>query len=149
VARDLALELLRFSRALADTCSGELEVISCWDYEIEGALRDSAFIRMPEAEVASLVAKAERDHRAVLDAVVHESAIGGNVRIHHVRGRADRTIPGIVSASGVDILVMGTVARTGLPGFIMGNTAENILQGIACSVVAMKPHGFVSPVSAY
>lgn len=149
VARDLALKLLRFSRSLADTCNRELEVISCWDYQIEGTLRDSAFIRMPEAEVSRLVAKAEHDHRAALDAIVRESGIGGNVRVHHVRGRADRTIPEIVSANVVDILVMGTVARTGLPGFIIGNTAESILQGIACSVVAMKPHGFVSPVRAY
>lgn len=44
---------------------------------------------------------------------------------------------------------MGTVARTGIPGFIIGNTAENILQKIDCSLLALKPLGFVSPVKAY
>jgi len=149
VARDLSLELLKMSRSLADTCSGVLDVISCWDYEFEKVLRDSPWVRIPEGEISRLVAKTERDHRAALDLIIRESGIGGNVRVHHVRGHADRTIPGIVSANGVDILVLGTVARTGVPGFIMGNTAESVLQGIACSVVAMKPHGFVSPVRAY
>jgi nucleotide-binding universal stress UspA family protein len=51
--------------------------------------------------------------------------------------------------SQIDILIMGTVARTGISGFIIGNTAENILQKIDCSLLALKPQGFVSPVKAY
>jgi len=42
---------------------------------------------------------------------------------------------------------MGTVGRTGIPGLIMGNTAESILNNIGCSVLAVKPPGFVSPVT--
>jgi nucleotide-binding universal stress UspA family protein len=42
---------------------------------------------------------------------------------------------------------MGTVARTGISGFFMGNTAETILNQLNCSVLAVKPHGFVTPVS--
>jgi nucleotide-binding universal stress UspA family protein len=41
---------------------------------------------------------------------------------------------------------MGTVARTGVRGFIMGNTAETVLEQIDCSVLAIKPQGFVTPV---
>jgi nucleotide-binding universal stress UspA family protein len=46
----------------------------------------------------------------------------------------------------VDLVVMGTVARAGIPGFFMGNTAESILNQIDCSVLTVKPPGFVSPV---
>ena len=46
-----------------------------------------------------------------------------------------------------DVIVMGTVARTGVPGFIMGNTAETILNQIDCSVLAIKPPGFETPVA--
>ena len=42
---------------------------------------------------------------------------------------------------------MGTVAGTGISGLLMGNTAEMILTQIDCSVLAVKPEGFVSPVS--
>jgi len=38
------------------------------------------------------------------------------------------------------------VARTGLSGLIMGNTAETILGSVRCSVLAVKPQGFVTPV---
>lgn len=43
---------------------------------------------------------------------------------------------------------MGTVGRTGLNGLIMGNTAETLLRSLRCSVLAVKPEGFVSPVRA-
>jgi nucleotide-binding universal stress UspA family protein len=42
---------------------------------------------------------------------------------------------------------MGTVARTGIAGFFMGNTAESILTQLECSVLTLKPQGFVSPVT--
>jgi len=47
----------------------------------------------------------------------------------------------------VDLMIMGTVARTGIPGFFIGNTAESILSQIDCSVLTIKPPGFVSPVN--
>jgi nucleotide-binding universal stress UspA family protein len=47
----------------------------------------------------------------------------------------------------MDLIIMGTVARTGIPGFLMGNTAETILNRIECSVLAIKPAGFVTPVT--
>ena len=42
---------------------------------------------------------------------------------------------------------MGTVARTGIPGLLIGNTAESVLSQVGCSVIAVKPDGFVSPVA--
>jgi nucleotide-binding universal stress UspA family protein len=44
-------------------------------------------------------------------------------------------------------VVMGTVGRTGIPGLIMGNSAETILQQVDCSVLAIKPPGFIAPVT--
>ena len=47
----------------------------------------------------------------------------------------------------IDLLVMGTVCRTGLSGFFIGNTAEKVLGNVDCSVLTLKPEGFVSPVT--
>ncbi len=60
------------------------------------------------------------------------------------------TKPGGLIAKRIeaDLIVMGTVARTGVPGLIMGNSAETILSQIDCSVLAIKPPGFVSPIRA-
>ncbi len=146
---DLSLRLLELSRSLADTCSGELNIISCWDYEFEEYLRGNVWIKVSDDELIRTAHAAQSEHRAGLESIVKKSGIQGKLQVHHVRGRADQMIPKYVADREIDILVMGTVARTGIHGFIMGNTAENIVQKLGCSLLALKPNGFISPVKPY
>lgn len=66
---------------------------------------------------------------------------------HLLRGDPRAAIPDQAAAVSAVALVMGTVARTGVPGLIIGNTAEDILNRAPCSVITVKPPGFVSPVT--
>jgi len=146
---DLSLRLLEISRSLADTCNEELNVISCWDYEFEESLLKSVWVKVRTDEVLEIVNKVRKQHFEALNTVIRKSGIGGKIQVHHLRGRASQIIPPFVADSEIDILVMGTVARTGIPGFIIGNTAEDIVQKLNCSILAIKPYGFISPVKAY
>jgi len=65
---------------------------------------------------------------------------------HLVEGLAAEVISEFADLQQVDLIVMGTVCRTGIPGFFIGNTAEKIVHRIDCSVLALKPDNFVSPV---
>ncbi|SHF97644.1 Nucleotide-binding universal stress protein, UspA family [Microbulbifer donghaiensis] len=145
-AYDLAIRLLRWSRTLADTCSGELHIISCWDYDVDEYLRHNFPLSASDEELDKATEAARSKHRSKLDVLIHASGIGGKLDINHAIARPDRYIPLLIEEKKFDILVMGTVGRTGIPGFIMGNTAENILQKISCSLLALKPGDFVSPV---
>jgi nucleotide-binding universal stress UspA family protein len=62
------------------------------------------------------------------------------------RGEPEDVIPEFVVSEGIDVLVMGTVARGGISGLLIGNTAERVLRKLPCSVLTVKPDGFVSPV---
>ncbi len=146
---DLALKLLKQGRSLADMYDTELNIVSCWDYPLEEYLRGNVWIKMSEIELQKAVTDSQACHAAALDGLIHESSIGGTHQIHQVRGQPDKLIPAFIEDKKINVLVMGTVARTGIPGFIMGNTAENVLQKLSCSVLAVKPNGFVSPVRAY
>ena len=145
---DLSLRLLELARWLADTCTGELNIISCWDYEFEEYLRNRSWISIQDEELGEAVSAAQHHHRAALENQILKSGIRGKMEVHHVRGRADQMIPQFVADNDIDILVMGTVARTGIPGFVIGNTAENIVQKLGCSLLALKPEGFISQVKA-
>ncbi|MEO1780385.1 MAG: universal stress protein [Pseudomonadota bacterium] len=48
--------------------------------------------------------------------------------------------------NGIDTVVMGTVGRSGVRGLFIGNTAETILGAVPCSVMAIKPPDFLTPV---
>lgn len=147
--RDLALRLLQVSRTLADTCSGRLDIVSCWDFEFEEYLRHNPWTKIPEDQISLAVKESQYRNTRALEELIKESQIGGDIRTHNLRGRPEKLIPAFVKDEKIDILVMGTVARTGIAGFTMGNTAENIFHELECSLLALKPNGFVSPVKAY
>ena len=67
------------------------------------------------------------------------------VKVEVIEGSPDDAIPQFVAEHEIDILVMGTHGRSGLSRLVLGNTAERILPMVQCSVIAVKPHDFVSP----
>jgi universal stress protein E len=68
------------------------------------------------------------------------------VQPHVVEGPAEIVILDFLEQQQIDLVVMGTVGRVGLPGLFVGNTAERLLPQLPCSVLAVKPEGFVSPL---
>ncbi len=52
-----------------------------------------------------------------------------------------------IDRHAIQLLVMGTIGRGGISGVITGNTAERLLPRIPCSVLAVKPEDFKSPVT--
>lgn len=66
---------------------------------------------------------------------------------HFVEGQAEDVIVDLAAKEEVDLVVMGTVGRSDLAGIFVGNTSELVLNQINCSVLAVKPPGFVSPVA--
>lgn len=57
-AEKLSLPLLQLARSLADSCDGELRIVSCWDYELEGFLRRNSWVSLPAEHVSSSVLRA-------------------------------------------------------------------------------------------
>ncbi len=118
-------------------------------------MRDGAFINQPEEKVNAYVEQVRQHHAELLDALMQETGekLGADAmdyikpQRHLLKGSARKEVPALTRHLQVNCIVMGTVARTGVRGFIMGNTAETILEQISCSVLAIKPPGFVTPVS--
>lgn len=67
-------------------------------------------------------------------------------QLHIIRGDPKKVIPTKAQKLDVDLIIMGTIAGKGIAVFFMGNTAETILNQINCSVLTVKPPGFISPV---
>ena len=69
------------------------------------------------------------------------------VQVHLVEGRPYLVVLDAIDEFAVDLLIMGTSGRGGLPGVLVGNTAEHLLSEIPCSLLAIKPDDFRSPVA--
>lgn len=58
----------------------------------------------------------------------------------------DEGVLKFLNQHAIDLLVMGTIGRGGIAGVMIGNTAERLLPQLSCSLLAVKPKDFVSPV---
>lgn len=152
--RMLNRRILEIASSLALADFAELHVVHAW-YAVGESTMRGGFMRTPEEQVTDYVEQVGRHHAASLNALLHDvaSSQGQDAldflkpRTHLVKGWARKEIPALAKRIEADLIVMGTVARTGVPGFIMGNTAETILNQIDCSVLAIKPPGFITPVT--
>lgn len=82
------------------------------------------------------------------EALQRELSLAGitDATISVVTGDASAEILVHLQRHPVDLLCMGSIARSGLAGLVTGNTAENVLPWLNCSLVTVKPAGFVTPL---
>ena len=142
---------LATSMAIADFA--ELHIVHAWEAIGESAMRGS-FMRTSEAKVNAYVDLVKRQRETSMEILMNKvtNDVGQDAldylkpRVHLVKGWARKVIPALAKQIEADLVVMGTVARTGVPGFITGNSAESILNQLNCSVLAIKPAGFITPI---
>lgn len=153
VNRSLNKQILELAVSLAHREAAELHIVHAWQAVGESLMR-GARSRMTKVDVSNYIAGIEASReRRLYDLMSQAREWVGQVvfksvdpRPHVIKGPAQKVVTEMAGTLSADILVMGTVGRTGIPGFIIGNTAETILSGIDCSVLAVKPAGFASPV---
>lgn len=142
-ARDtLNAKILELSASLSRQDGADLHVVHAWKMVGESLLRGRSGLYA--SEVDRIVQEVERTRRLVVDSLLAKHSLS-TCELHLIKGEAASAIPQLVTKLGIDLLVMGTVCRTGIPGFIIGNTAEQVLDIVDCSVLVLKPDGFVSP----
>ncbi len=147
----LNLRIVECAARLAAFAQADVTLMHVWDAPGEGLLwrwssdRDNVdhYLTQARAEHQTALDSFRAQARAHLDRCGLDTVkLGALLR----RGAVREMVPAEIRAQGFDTLVMGTIARTGIAGFIIGNTAEDVLNSVDCSVVTVKPPGYVSPV---
>ena len=146
--------IIGLAASLAASDFAQLHVVHAWE-----AISDS-MIRVFGSDLSDEEAATHRDHewrehQSRLDALDNwmreqfSSEAHGYLapRFHLRKGSPRDIIPAVANELKTDLVVMGSVSRTGIPGLLIGNTAEVILNNLECSVLAVKPAGFVTPVT--
>jgi universal stress protein E len=68
-------------------------------------------------------------------------------RRHLVARHPVDAIPQLARTHRIDVVVMG-LARSGLKGLLIGNTAEQLVDGLPCDLLIVKPPGYSTRVPA-
>lgn len=140
---DVSERILRLAQSVSAVFESELKVLHVWDIYGEGYLAKRRGLEELEAAFKQEEERTTATLHEFLDAI---PSVGAD-KLELIKGVPQEVIPAYVKKFGVDLLVLGTVARTGLSGLLIGNTAEEILEAAPCSLLAVKPSDFVSPVT--
>ena len=142
--KQLNESIAELSLNIAIEDDAKLHLVSAWDHPMEAPFRQ----RVGDAEVDSVIEKHEDAIRTEITRLIGAKDLADEFVMTHVRrGSASSAIAEVVEEVQADLLVMGTVCRTGVAGFLIGNTAETVLTEATCSVLALKPPGFICPIS--
>ncbi len=142
--QELTPEVLDISASLAQRSGGEWHVVHCLEYPKIGDMR---LTHVPQAERDEYRASERKRAWDELHALCDPIEDGGvPVKLWLAEGTPSEQVALAVRRLGADLVVLGTIGRAGLHGALVGNTAEKLLNSAECSVLAVKPAGFRSPV---
>lgn len=148
---DLNLRVVRSAFDLAADGESTVYVLHAWEALAEGLVWTFSTAQDPSYDADAYVRETEAAHGRALNTLLASArklrpGVTAEITPRLVRGPARSVLADQARALDADLLVMGTVARTGLRGIIIGNTAEDILNSVECSVLTVKPKGFVTPI---
>lgn len=146
-AKALNKKIVELTHSLAQREQGEAHYLHVWRLEHEVTMRGPRF-NVSSEEISTMKKKISEDSLAQLLNLLDQNHIPRqDDNIHSREGRSEEVIKKSIDDLDVDVIVMGSVGRSGVPGLLIGNKAEKILTTINCTVLTIKPDGFVSPVT--
>jgi len=145
-------KILENASWLATAQFAELHIVHVWEAYGEQHLRNG---RSPLHFEADDYVKSEqqRNKRALnacltelRESVASDMLPAFNPVCHLVKGSHRDEIVRLAVRMDADLVVVGDLAHSGLTGVIVDSTAEAISRRLKCSVLVVKPPGFVTPV---
>lgn len=132
--------------ALAQRDKAELHLLHVWDFFPNQVKADLAEFSRKKHE--KMVAWEKEKRQQAMARLLYGFPVDDlDYRMKLIKGDPKKEISKVANQFQNALLVMGSVGRTGIPGILTGNTAESVLSQIHCSLLAIKPDGFVSPVT--
>lgn len=140
--RQLAARVLEWALVLAVVLNGTATVLQAWQPFSEKCARYYA----TSAEFSAYLNRARLRAQRDLSGLARRYRFNDELLpIELRRGRVDTVIPQFVVSEGVDILVVGSPNRNGFTRRLVRSTAQRLIEKLPCSVMVVKPDGFVSP----
>ena len=137
--------ILQLASSLARKDAGDLHIMHAWRLFSEHEVRKYG---VAEKDIQEAKTQEKTQHKQHLENLLSRVDVTDlKPHLHFVEGDAEVCLPALVVAQDIDLLIMGTVCRTGIAGLLIGNTAEEVLNQVDCSVLTVKPEGFVTPVT--
>lgn len=149
-AEAFAITLAETAVALAEARGAVLHVVHAWRAYGAELLADPE-LDFSESELRHYQSQQRTDSeqwfRRIIQRIESMAPDTLHVISHLEEGRAVQIVQAVVKDVSAGMLVLGTVGTSANPGVLIGATTESILAGCGTPVLALKPPGFVSPLT--
>jgi nucleotide-binding universal stress UspA family protein len=146
---DVAGTILELATSLAVREGVPCHAVHAWTAPLEQIWAESPWLQLDPKDLDELAVLTEERHSAQFHELVDRfRPLAADFSAHLRKGDPAAVITELAEELKVEVIVMSTIGRSGIAGLFIGNTAETVLSRVRCSVLAIKPRGFVSPVSA-
>lgn len=150
VAEAFAISLAETALALSEARDGDVHVVHAWQaYGVE--ILDDPELGLATSDRAAYLEQQRRDaeqwFRGITQRIESMADHPSRVKAKLIEGPVLATVQQAVGDCAAGMLVLGTVGTSANPGVLIGATTESILAGCGTPVLALKPPGFVSPLT--
>jgi universal stress protein E len=143
---ELTPRVLAMSARVVELRGGRWHVFHCPEYPAEGGMRlRGASVAETEEYEAAVRKEAWDKLHELCDPLAEQTGV--TPKFWMSEGNPSEQVGLAARELNADLVVLGTIGRSGLVGRLIGNTAEKVINSIECSILAVKPEGFVSPVT--
>ena len=136
----LNTRLLQYGLYLSAQEQTKLHCVTVWDLPVE----KQALRLLSDDELYELQETVRKRCRHKIQSLLAQCNIDekkDNVRTHLLKGQPSHEIQRLTNELEIGLLVMGTIGQHS-KSMTIGSTAENILNGVYCSILAVKPDSF-------
>lgn len=103
-------------------------------------------IELPEFDPSSYADAVRGHHLLAMKALRQKHGINEE-QTFCCEGLPEDVIPAVAREINAELVIFGSTGRVGLSAMFIGNTAEHTIDLLNCDVLAIKPDGYVSPLT--
>lgn len=103
-------------------------------------------MELPEFDPIHYEDGLKKNHHETL----HKYAEKYNIKPENIylqQGLPEEIISAVAEEISAELVIMGTVGRSGLGVVLLGHTAEQVIDKLTSDLLALKPEGFISPIT--
>ncbi|MBN1594437.1 universal stress protein [candidate division FCPU426 bacterium] len=147
VKTGLNRKIIEWGIYLAERGQGKLTIVHAWTPKTE-FLITMGHTPINQQDRTALAKAIQLDRKNALDQLVEPyRRQTRKLSVELVAGRPGYKIAETAQELKSDLVIMGTLNRTGIVGLLIGSTIEETLERLECSLLAVKPDGFKTPVT--
>ncbi|MFC1835522.1 universal stress protein [Thermodesulfobacteriota bacterium] len=144
--KSINTEIMEKAISIAELDGSQLNFLHVWrPYGV--SLLSGGRTRMSQDKIQEYVKTYKTNHKEMFEEFLNRYSFGHlEHRVYFERGDPALLIPEVSARRRISLVVIGSTYSTGIGGIFMGSTAEQVIGQINCSVLTLKPRGFVTPV---